>query len=324
MIGYSVMAMGVGALGMTNWPVSVGAVFCYGVGLGLTIPTTNVFVAEMNPDRRAAALSLLNFAWSIGAVASPAIIALVIVEGSTMGHLLGLGALLGVVALCLTQFQVVPKIKGCDEKPTATFGVRDWGRPVAIVFGALFFLYVGTENAVAGWVATLANRLSNGSGTRWELAPSLFWTALLLGRASAPAALRYVMDTKLVVAGLLISCFGITTLIVSRTLVGVFVSVSLAGFGLSSVFPITIATFTRCSGSTVSQVAGPMFALAGLGGAALPWLVGFLSSQFDSLRAGLVVPLLATLIMVFLQSYNRAFLSAISPGKRAPGIYGPE
>jgi fucose permease len=324
MIGYSVMAMGVGALGMTSWPVSVGAIFCYGVGLGLTIPTTNVFVAEMNPDRRAAALSLLNLAWSIGATASPPIIALVIVQGARTGRLLGLAAMLALVTLCLTQLRIVPKTRRADKNLLDTFRIREWRRPLGVVFAVLFFLYVGTENAVGGWVASLANRLSNGSGTRWELAPSLFWATLLFGRALTPALLQYLMDVKLAVAGLLMSCFGVTALLASRTLVGVFVGVSLAGLGLSSVFPITIATLTRCSGSTASQVAGPMFALAGLGGAALPWLVGFLSSQFDSLRAGLSVPLLATLIMAALHLYNRVPLPAMASSKKAPGIFGPK
>jgi FHS family glucose/mannose:H+ symporter-like MFS transporter len=322
--GFSVMAVGVAALGMSPWPECVVAVFCYGVALGLIIPTTNVLISEMNPNRPAAALSILNLAWSIGAVVSPPIVGLLIVNGDRTGRLLGLAALLGLVALCLTQFQIVPKISGSDKNLVDAFGIREWRRPLAVVFGALFFLYVGTENAVGGWVATYANRLSNEPGARWELAPSLFWAALLLGRALTPAVLRYLIDAKLVVAGLLMTCFGVTGLLVSRTLVGVFVGVSLAGLGLSSVFPITIAMLMRCFGSTGSRIAGSMFALAGLGGATLPWLVGFLSSRFGNLGVGLVVPLVGTLVMVLLQLSNYASLSTVANTGNVPDIFGPE
>ena len=47
-----------------------------------------------------------------------------------------------------------------------------------------------------------------------------------------------------------------------------------------------------------------MFALGGLGGATLPWLVGFLSTHFGSLKAGLVVPLLGCLTMIAMHSCN--------------------
>ncbi len=43
-----------------------------------------------------------------------------------------------------------------------------------------------------------------------------------------------------------------------------------------------------------------VFALASLGGATIPWLVGFISTQIGSLRAGLVVPLIACLFMLVL------------------------
>jgi len=334
-LGFGVMAIGVAALGLAPWPMCIGAVAAYGVALGLTIPATNVFVAENNPERAAAALSILNAAWSVGAVVCPPLVALLIVKDDRMGRLLGLAAMLAVVALFLeirnSKLETRNLKLGARESkmeppvfPPSSIDSRQSKIERVILFAALFFLYVGIENSVGGWVATYAHRLSSEPGTRWELAPSLFWATLLFGRALAPTVLRYVMDAKLVVASLLMTCLGVTALLISKTPVGVFVAVSLAGLGLSSVFPITIAMLTRCSGSTASQVAGPMFALGGLGGAALPWLVGFLSSQFGSLRVGLVVPLLAALIMIALQLSNRASLSPTAPSERAPAILGPE
>jgi MFS transporter, FHS family, glucose/mannose:H+ symporter len=187
-----------------------------------------------------------------------------------------------------------------------------WWRTRGLVFAALFFLYVGIENSVGGWVATYARRLTSAPGARWELAPLLFWGTLILGRILAPPILRYVTEAKLVMGGLVMTALGVAVLLISKSLLSVFFGVSLAGLGLSSVFPITIALLTGSLGPAASRMAGPMFALAGLGGAALPWLVGFLSSQFGSLGVGLVVPLLATLIMAALESSPRANFSGIA------------
>jgi fucose permease len=48
-----------------------------------------------------------------------------------------------------------------------------------------------------------------------------------------------------------------------------------------------------------------MFALASLGGAFSPWLVGFVSKQTDSLRIGLLVPLVSVGVMLVLVAVLR-------------------
>jgi fucose permease len=47
-----------------------------------------------------------------------------------------------------------------------------------------------------------------------------------------------------------------------------------------------------------------MFTMANLGGAFLPWLVGYFSSRFSSVRAGMVVPLIAAGAMCGLYLMN--------------------
>ena len=60
-LGLGFMALGAGVLAQANWMVAVVSVCIYGIGLGLSIPTANLLIAELHPDRRAAALNLLNF-----------------------------------------------------------------------------------------------------------------------------------------------------------------------------------------------------------------------------------------------------------------------
>jgi fucose permease len=77
-------------------------------------------------------------------------------------------------------------------------------------------------------------------------------------------------------------------------------STSLAGLGLAAVFPIAIANLSHKFGAAATRVAGLMFNLAGLGGATLPWLVGFTSTRLNNLKFGLFVPLAGCTIMLLL------------------------
>ena len=59
----------------------------------------------------------------------------------------------------------------------------------ALLYGTLIFLYVGTENSVAGWVAEFAHRMAAApTATTWALAPTAFWAALTAGRLMATLA----------------------------------------------------------------------------------------------------------------------------------------
>ena len=312
-LGFGLMSGGIGALGLATWVIGLISVFCYGVGLGVTIPATNLVVSEANPCRRAAALNILNLAWGIGAVAYPSVTALLRRTNNPRALLFGLAAALGLMSVCLSwgSFANLGNRPRSAEQPSPP-RVGVWRDRFVPILGLLFFLYVGTENAVAGWVASYAQRLSTSPGTVWVLTPSFFWGALLLGRALAPVILRLVAEATLVLMGLLLAALGVTILLAAKTLAGVVVGVGLAGLGLASVFPITVALLSGNLGALASRAAGPMFALGGLGGATLPWLVGFSSTHFGSLRAGLVVPLLSSLAMVALHLLNLR-----SPGQRA-------
>src|SRR5260370_40715245 len=64
--GLFAMAVGVATLTFSSHFMGIACIFCYGSGLGLAIPAANLLGAAINPERRSAALSLLNFLWSIG------------------------------------------------------------------------------------------------------------------------------------------------------------------------------------------------------------------------------------------------------------------
>jgi fucose permease len=311
-VGLAVMALGVGGLGLAAWPGALLLVACYGVGLGIAIPSTNLFVAEAAPNRRSAALNILNLAWGAGAVLAPPVFAWFASRQGANAFLFGLAAALvaaivGIVLLPSPTPGGEQRAELRDVQPARSGPLRWWRSRVFLVFGALFFVYVGTENALAGWVALYAQRLE-ASATAAST-PAFFWGALLAGRALAPALLRWLGEARLVQSGLLLAALGVVFLLSATTLTGVMLSTSVCGLGLATVFPTTIAQLSREFAGASARAAAAAFALAGLGGATVPWLVGVWSTHAGGLRAGLAIPLIGCLAMIALHGYRARITS---------------
>jgi FHS family glucose/mannose:H+ symporter-like MFS transporter len=314
--GLLVMAVGVGTLAFSSRQLGLICIFCEGIGLGLAIPAVNMLVAAINPERRSAALNRLNFSWSLGAVACPFIVA----AAARVDHialflvlLAGFLFLLFVGIAALASSLVEPLPLQSEERSTA-FPTRGNWRAL-VVLGALFFLYVGAENAFGGWIASFAKSLGTPSLTLPVMTPSFFYAALMFGRWIAPLALKRIDEFGIATGGLTIACGGMAGLLLSHSMPLVVISVSVAGFGLAAVYPITISRLSQVFGPAAARKGSIMFTMANFGGASLPWVVGYCSHRFGDLRAGLAVPLVATVLMVALYRRNRSL--AVASGQIA-------
>lgn len=301
MLGMALMALGSVSLLSASWVCGIFATLTFGTGLGFTIPTTNLLISELNPERRAAAVSLVNFSWTVGAAACPFFVSVLLRAHRSSDLLYAVGVLLILAAFSLARISF-PEISSASDGIVRPAPASFWRSRWAPILGALFFLYVGTEAGVGGWTATYAQRISLARGTMWVLMPSFFWAALLVGRATAPLLLSVVQELTLAEYGLAMSVAGIGALLAARYLFVVAIGVSLAGLGLSSIFPIAIAMLSRKFGANASRIAGGMFALAGAGGATLPWLIGYVSTMSGNLKYGLAVPLFSCVMMLILNT----------------------
>lgn len=301
------LTMGVGSctLVLGNYTLGLISAFCFGTGLGLTIPTTNLLISDFNPARRASALNLVNFSWGIGAVVCPFLVALLQRVHRSSGLLFGVAVSLAILAVAVARrFPLLraPRAENAAT-PISTSWSAVWGRWMIPILGWIFFLYVGTEAAVGGWTASYARRVLMTGGTTWAMMPSFFWAALLLGRVLAPLGLRRIPELMMARAGLGVAALGIIALHSANNVAGLAMAMAIAGLGLSSVFPIAIAALSHQFGKAASRIAGVMFALAGLGGATIPGLVGYASTWYGSLKFGLLVPLCGCLAMLCLYAF---------------------
>jgi MFS transporter, FHS family, glucose/mannose:H+ symporter len=317
--GYSAMAAAVACLSVNSWGIGLLSVLSYGFAIGLTAPVTNLLVAEINSERRAAALNILNFAWALGAVVGPSLIALLARDGGLVRPLIGLAALLSVIAFLIARRSLTDSSSGLnqpepDEKDLPPFersAFYAWASPYALLTGGLIFIYVGAETAAAGWIASYAQRVGASASGFATAMPSFFWAGLLIGRAAAPAVLRRMSEAALVLMSLFVAGAGLVVLLAGSTLVIISSGAGLAGLGLAAVFPTTFAIFTRQFGRQASRLTGFVFVLGGMGGALIPWLVGYTSARFGDLRVGLLIPLFCVASMIVLQI---AIIRALAPG----------
>jgi FHS family glucose/mannose:H+ symporter-like MFS transporter len=300
-LGLLFMVVGVAGLPLGSRFVGMAAVAGYGVGLGLTIPACNLLVAEVNPANRAAAVSLLNFSWSVGAVACPFLLAPFQRRDNLSTFFYALAAAVLLISAVLARVAFPPPVKTAQPSEGALESL--WAMlqsPVAIALGVLFFVYVGTENAMGGWLATYAKRLSENPGTLWVTAPSFFYTGLLTGRALAPVFLRWVTEVRLARASMGFALLGMVGLLASRSMTGVIVSATVIGLGLAAMYPITISLLSSSFGTGATRLGSVMFMLASCGAACMPWLVGFTSTRMSSLKMGLAIPLAGSVLILIL------------------------
>ncbi len=331
-LGYLLIAVGLLTLAIATWPLALAAVAATGLGLGLAIPATNLRVAHSQPTRRGAALSSLNLAWGAGAVACPLLFALRPRGLSVDAVLLTLAAAVGLVVLSLQRLGAPafwpasgqragsPARSGAEagsgaavaETSASTGGGRET-RPGLFLIAAILFLYVGIENAVGGWLVSLADQFQPARAATSLWIGSGFWAALLASRALAPLLLRRFSEPALYSAGIALAGVGLVGLLTGRSLEVVAVSAVAVGAGLAPLFPLTISFLAELTASSRSRSTGWVFALAGTGGAAMPWLTAQVAGGADRLAAGFVAPMAGLALLALLFGLLRRLTDGTEP-----------
>ena len=335
LLGLLLMACGVATLYVGSLWLGLASVAAYGLGLGLIIPTDNLLIAEIGsssgsglnshdgsndssrdssrPGSRASAVSLLNFFWGVGAVFCSLMVAW------TAAHRL-LPFFLGAVALFLVllalamrnlSFPAAAKsleAKFAAAKPkeySASSSWREMAKSPAIwLFAAVFFLYPGAETAVGGWIGSFVSRLGSRGAALSSIMPAFFWSALTVGRAFGTAFLHHFSERRVLRAGCAAGAAGIGLMLWAPALAGVIAGALITGLSFSTLYPITVARLSERFGVAARSIGSVMFSLAAVGPAVIPWMVGVISHATGSLRAGLLLPLAATVTLFLIHLFE--------------------
>jgi fucose permease len=297
--GYLCFALGLACLGLGPWFLSTVFVAVYGLGYGLANPSINLRATHLPSSNVAAAVSLLNFSWGIGAVSSPFLVAFF------LGHLslraLALSLTVCFLALAAIHFaQKADPAASSETRPKRSFAVwRATLKPAPWISLALLFLfYVGIEISVGGWVALDEKRMVGITTAKMAAAPAFFYGFLLLGRFLVPFALKYFSQLALCVGGLALATVGVALVAFAQTPAVLHAGALLAGFGCAPQYPIYITWLAAIFKDDATWLAALFFGAAGIGSSLVPWLVGVVASQTHSLRFGFMLPLGSALLMI--------------------------
>jgi fucose permease len=311
LLGLLMMAAGVSTLYLGSLWLGLVSVAIYGFGIGLIVPTDNLLIAEIGahsapspsadsaaPASKAGAVSLLNFFWGVGAVFCSLMVAWSAAH-KLLPFFLGANAVF-LVGLAISMRNLpFPPAETADKSASSSW--RDLLKSPSIwLFAAVFLLYPGSETAVGGWIGSYVSRLGPRGQAIASMMPAFFWSALTIGRALGTAFLRHVSERQVLRTGYATSAAGIALMLWSPSLAGVIVGALITGLSYATLYPITVARLSERFGVAARSIGAVMFSLASIGPALLPWLVGVVSHSTGSLRAGLLLPLGATVILFLL------------------------
>jgi MFS transporter, FHS family, glucose/mannose:H+ symporter len=260
----------------------------YGMGLGLTMTSISL-IRQQRTGGSGTELVRLNLLWAIGACACPSLTIRALTAGDIRPVLCGL-AFCFLALAGWTAFQPEVRLEATAAK---SGGLWEIFRTVPLGLIVMTLLITGIEASAGGWLAAYARR---GGHAVAEIiaAPTCFWAGLLLSRLFWSVSDRRIAHYLAVRGSLLLMAGASILLIVSGSGLLLLIAAFCLGFGIGPVYPLLLAWALRF------QRGGAIFFLAGVGSACLPWLTGLVSAERGSLRVGLAVPMIATMVMVLL------------------------
>jgi FHS family glucose/mannose:H+ symporter-like MFS transporter len=294
-IGYMITGAGLAMLNAPTHVLALVATAAFGVGYGMVVPPTNLSAAEAGG---AGMVSLLNFAWGIGAVGCSPLILLALRHHALSAFLWTVAFCAFVLAVCFF-FVSFPHEGPATPAAESTSGLaREPALAITIAISALFFFYVGTETSIGGWAAEDTKRLAGHATSLTTTAPLFFYAGLMLGRGVVPLILKRIGELRVVLMAIGLVMLGVGLILAAHSPRTAIEGFAISGLGCSSIYPIYIAWFSKWYGAAARRLGGVVFSMASLGAAAMPWLVGFVSTQTRSLRVGLLVPLVECIVML--------------------------
>jgi len=177
-----------------------------------------------------------------------------------------------------------------------------------LYFAALLFIYGGLETCLNGWLTTYALRYGQTSLVLSEYTMVLLLAGLTAGRALAAWLLLKMRDVTLQRIALVLSAALTAALALAHRASLIAALAVLLGIALAPIFPATFALLM--AHRPPARTAGIVLAASGLGAAALPWLMGVVSTRASSLQIALAIPVAAAVAMLL--------LSAIPPSANRP------
>jgi FHS family glucose/mannose:H+ symporter-like MFS transporter len=296
LVGLVAGAVGFGGFAIApSMGVGCIALFVGGFGLGQIITSVNILAGRRFTAHRGSALSMLNFSFSLGAMLSALLAAWLLPRFALRGLLECFAAafLLGGIVLMLQMRGEGLAAENFDKATLEAEPQTGLTRRMYLYFAALLLLYGGLETCLSGWLTTFALRYGDKTLAVSEYTTLLLWMSLTVGRVGASAVMLRVGEKTVQRWGLVLAALFTAGLAMAHSAVTIAGFAVLLGLSLAPFFPATWALLM--AERPTARQAGIVLAVSGLGAAALPWMMGVVSTRTESLQVALVLPFAAAL-----------------------------
>lgn len=262
------------------------AILLVGVAFAICESTVTSLLSDENENGNRA-LNMSQSFLSLGAVIGPFFALGMLTLPTGWRGMLGLLIVLFAAALFLFIRTPIPRrVSAAREKAVGASSLSMLRRGYFLLMCLAMFVYVGVETTVTYWMdMSFVHRLNQPDLGKVALA--LFWGGTIVGRLFGSRVTRFA--DPLLLGGLALSTLSLATVPLTVSPAANVVCFGLAGLGFSTVWPSlmakALAAYPEARGATV----GLLFSFCGLGGMALPFVMGLAS---DHLGFGLSLWLL--------------------------------
>ncbi len=273
----------------------VAAAFVYGLAGGGLNTATNALVADISVGGRAAALNLLGFFFSLGAVSAPLMLSSVGGSFSTTVVLRTLAVFCLVVLLFVLSLRFPPPIKPGTRLSTL---LKVLSHGAVWLFAALLFFESGSENCTFVWTSKIVADALHTSPNRANVALVALSAALGGGRIAAALFLRRLGSARTIWLSTAVIVAGSIVMRNATQMSSMIMAAIIIGLGLSAIFPTALGMAGDRFPEETGTVFGAIMAVALAGGTAGPKIAGWIA-PYD-VRRVLLIPIFAAVAVAAL------------------------
>lgn len=247
--------------------------------LGLASASINVggntLIVLVHGERARPFISALHFAFGLGGLLAPLLVAHFVHWQRSLHVTYWLLALLGVLPALCTIFSPSPELRAPQESQSAPA----LAPLVLFLFVLFFFLEIGAEASLMGWLSPYAAR--HGMNERSaSLISSAFWAAFTFARlATIWLTTRFNALPMVIVHLCATALIALAMLALPTTPAVLWLGATGLGLAIAPIFPNTFGYAQRRLGLT-GRVLGLFLIGSSAGGMFWPWLVGQLIEPY--------------------------------------------
>jgi fucose permease len=298
-LGLLLQALGVGCFGiLPQVSFNMGALVLVGIGQGSTELATNFSVIQMERSGSSRLMNLMHAAFTIGAVAAPALAAgFIEISGRWRLIYLVMGGLTLLVSAAVQLRGLpfaAPRLSAGSSGASLGLIVRE---PLLGLIALVILLYVGAEMGISSWVSEYLVKTFAATASAGAIGVSAYWMGILLGRFMTSAFYRGTRpDKALVVFGVLSAVCLLGVIFAGNHTLCVWFFFG-TGVGYSAVYPLAMTMTGQAFPLQQGVAIGVVSTGGGLGACVFPFIMSAISNHMG-IAAGFWFYLAVTGVMV--------------------------